>query len=144
MTKPRTPKSNASDDALEFATTVARIATDNRTADVEILDLRKLSSFADFFVIGTGTSDRQMRAVLDHVETHAKTAGRKPFKVANSVDSHWVLADYVDVVLHLFDEEHRDYYDLSGLWGDAPRVEWQPADHAADKKLPGDEVANQQ
>ena len=113
-----------SDEALQFAIAAARVAAENKTADVEVLDLRGLSSFADFFVLGTGTSDRQMHAVVDRLEEHAKEIGRSPFKVADSRDAHWILADYVDVVVHLFDVEHRDYYDLSGLWGDAPRIEW--------------------
>ena len=90
-----------------------------------MLDLRGLSSLTDFFVIGTGTSDRQMHAVLDHIAEHARTVERRQFNVANTRATTWVLADYVDVVVHLFDADHREFYDLDGLWGDAPRVEWQ-------------------
>jgi len=116
------------DDALRFAAQVARIADENKTEDVAVLDLRGLSSLTDFFVIGTGTSDRQMHAIVDLVEEHAKTVGRSPFKVADTRKADWILADYVDVVIHLFDARHRDYYDLDGLWGDAPQVDWrQPA-----------------
>ncbi len=115
------------DEGLRFAVQVARIASENRTEDVSILDLRGLSSISDFFVIGTGTSDRQMHAVLDHVKQHARTVQRTPFNVADSRSSVWILADYVDVVLHLFSVEHRAYYDLDSLWGDAPRVEWRDA-----------------
>lgn len=111
-------------DVLDFARRIARIATDNRAENVVILDLRGLSSLTDFFVIGTGTSSRQMHAVVDDVHDYAKEIGRRPFRTADTKDTTWVLADYVDVVLHLFDEEHRNYYDLEGLWGDAPRIEW--------------------
>lgn len=114
------------DDARAFAIAAARIAAENKAEDVEVLDLRGLSGFADFFVIGTGTSARQMHAVVDFLEAHARGVDRTPFKVADSREAHWILADYVDVVIHLFDEQHRDYYDLAGLWGDAPRVEWKP------------------
>jgi ribosome-associated protein len=110
---------------LQFASQVARIAADNHTEDVAVLDLRGLSNLADFFVIGTGTSDRQMGAVLDHIATYAHGCGRKPFNIADARTTTWVLADYVDVIIHLFDAEHRAYYDLDGLWGDAPRVAWQ-------------------
>jgi ribosome-associated protein len=113
------------DDAREFALAVARIAAENKTAEVEVLDLRGLSSFADFFVLGTGTSQRQMHAVADLVEEYARAVGRAPFRVSDSREAHWMLTDYVDVVLHLFDAEHRDYYDLSNLWGDAPRLRWE-------------------
>jgi len=114
------------DDALAFAIAAARIAHANRTEDVEVLDLRGLTSFADYFVIGTGTSDRQMHAVLDLLEEYARSVDREPYRVANSHSASWILADYLDVVIHLFDEKHRDYYDLANLWGDAPRVRWQP------------------
>lgn len=120
------------DEPLEFARSAARIATEQRTLDVEILDLRGVSTFADFFVIGTGTSDRQMHAVMDFVREHAARVGRKPFKVSDSRSAHWMLADYVDVVIHLFDEQHRDYYDLAGLWGDAPRIQWKGEGEAAE------------
>jgi len=89
-----------------------------------VLDLRGLSGLTDFFVIGTGSSDRQMHAVLDHIADHARAVDRRPFGIADTRTARWVLADYVDVVIHLFDAEHREYYDLDGLWGDAPRVEW--------------------
>ena len=96
-----------------------------------MLDLRGLSGFADFFVLGTGTSGRQMHAVVDILEEHAKSVGRAPFRVADSREAHWILSDYVDVVVHLFDAQHRDYYDLANLWGDAPRVSWEPEDGAS-------------
>ncbi len=133
-TKPaETPKDSA-DDALEFAIAAARVAAENKTEDVEVLDLRGLSTFADFFVLGTGTSDRQMHAVVDLVEEYARGVGRAPFRVADSRSAHWILSDYVDVVLHLFDAQHRDYYDLSNLWGDAPRIPWQNRADAAPAK----------
>lgn len=115
------------DDPLEFAIAVARVAAAHRAEDVVLLDLRGLSSLADSFVIGTGTSDRQMRAVLERIEEYARSVGRRPFRVAGTRDATWILADFVDVVVHLFDAEHREYYDLEGLWGDAPRVIWQDA-----------------
>jgi ribosome-associated protein len=111
------------EEARDFALDAARIARDSHVDDVAVLDLRGLSSIADFFVIGTGTSDRQMHAVLDQISRHAKSHGRKAFKVSDTRTASWILADFVDVVIHLFDAEHRRYYDLDGLWGDAPRVE---------------------
>jgi len=119
---------HATDDQREFAIEAARIAAANKTDDVALLDLRGLSSLTDFFVIGTGTSDRQMHAVLDRIEEHARSLGRRRFKLADTREATWILADYVDVVVHLFDEQHREYYDLDGLWGDAPRIEWRAAD----------------
>ncbi len=119
------PAAPMDDEGVNFALAAARIAADNRAEQVTLLDLRGLSGVADFFVIGTGTSDRQMHAVLDNIEEFGRTLGRKPFRVADSRAGHWLLADYVDVVVHLFDAAHRSYYDLDGLWGDAPRIDWQ-------------------
>ncbi len=115
------------DDAQAFAIEVARIIADSRSENVCVLDLRGLSSLTDFFVIGTGTSDRQMHAVLDLIKKYAKSIERRPYNIADSSSASWILADYVDVIIHLFDVEHRDFYDLDNLWGDAPRVDWQPA-----------------
>lgn len=112
-------------DAQAFAIQAARIAAETRCDDVVVIDLRGLSGVADFFVLGTGTSDRQMRATLEKIAESARGVKRRPFR-SSSADPTWTLADYVDVIVHLFDSQHRAYYDLDSLWGDAPRVAWQP------------------
>lgn len=111
-------------EALRFAVSAARVLTDNRSENVVVLDLRGRSSLADYFVIGTGTSGRQMFAALARVEDFARTVGRKPYRRSENDSAQWLLADYVDVVVHVFDEDHRDYYDLEGLWSEAPVVNW--------------------
>lgn len=108
----------------EFAQEVARIADANRGEDVVILDLRGISSVADFFVIATATSDRQMRGIIDQVEEYGLRVGQNRYGLSGYDSSTWMLADYVDVVIHLFDPARRRYYDLELLWGDAPRLEW--------------------
>ena len=118
----------------EFAIDVARLAADNRTEDVKVLDLRGLSNLTDFFVLGTGTSSRQMHAVVDLIRQHAKSLDRAPFGIADTRSATWILADYIDVVVHLFDAEHREYYDLDGLWGDAPQVDWREEGTAPPEK----------
>lgn len=115
----------AIEETRSFAIEAARLATEFRCEDVAVIDLRGLSSVADYFVLGTGTSDRQMHAVLGHLEELAKRQGRRPYNVSNPREASWILVDYVDVMVHLFDASHRTYYDLDGLWGDAPRVEWK-------------------
>ena len=109
----------------EFAKEAARIADDSRSQDVIVLDLRGLSSVTDFFVIATGTSDRQMRAIIDQIEEYGKRVGQSRYGVSGYDTATWLLADYIDVVIHLFDADRRQYYDLELLWGDAPRVEWR-------------------
>ena len=122
-TEVRVP-SKATDNAIDFACEVARIAAEQKTENIAVLDLRGISSLTDFFVIGTGTSSRQMRAVLKHIADHARSVDRRVFNVANPREAVWILADYVDVVVHLFDAPHREYYNLDDLWGDAPSVDW--------------------
>ena len=124
-TNATTDSADQVDDAMKFAIDVARIVDENRSDNVCVLDLRGLSSLADFFVIGTGTSDRQMHAVLDLIKKYAKSIERRPYNIADSSSASWILADYIDVVIHLFDVEHREFYDLDNLWGDAQRVDWQ-------------------
>lgn len=110
-------------EGIDFAREVARLAADNHAEDVTILDLRGLSAVADFFVIATGTSDRQMRAIADQVEELGDKVGQRRYGLSGYESATWLLLDYVDVVLHLFDAERRQYYDLELLWGDAPRVD---------------------
>jgi ribosome-associated protein len=113
---------------LDFARQAARIAEEMHAEEVLILDLRGISSVADFFVIGTGTSDRQMRAIADEIEQFGRGVGQKPYGHNGYDSSTWLLTDYVDVVVHLFDPAKRHYYDLELLWGDAPRIDWhEPA-----------------
>jgi ribosome-associated protein len=122
-TAPRSRKA-AADLARDFAVQAARIAADNKTENVRVLDLRGLSTLADYFVLGTGTSDRQMASTLQAVRDAGRAAERELLNVTDRSNASWLLADFVDVIVHLFDAEHREYYDLDGLWGDAPEVEW--------------------
>lgn len=119
------PKSTRqADEARAFAIGCARIAAEDHCEDVVVLDLRGVSPICDFFVIATGTSDRQMRAVCDHIETMAAEVGDKPYGIAGYDEASWIVADYVDVVAHLFEADLRAYYDLESLWGDRPQVDW--------------------
>jgi len=79
----------------------------------------------DFFVIATGTSPRQMRTVADDLEELAQAQGYPPLNEAGREGSTWILVDCIDVVIHVFSEQARQYYDLDSLWGDARRVQWQ-------------------
>ena len=110
-----------------MATGVARVASEQHCEDVVVLDLRGLSPVTDFFVIATGTSDRQMRAVADTIDEHAESLGHKRLGWSGYDVAQWILLDYVDVVVHLFDVDRRGYYDLELLWGDGRRVAWEGA-----------------
>jgi ribosome-associated protein len=101
------------------------VAADNRGRDILIIDLRKLTTLVDFFVIASGTSRRQIHAMADEIDRALGQLGEKRIGIEGYNESHWVLLDYGDIVVHLFDDNTRRYYDLENLWGDAPRVEWE-------------------
>lgn len=109
----------------QFVVEAARSLADDKCEDVVVLDVRKLSQVTDFVVIGSGTSDRQMRSVLKHVEELGDKSGFRAFRVSADERAVWLLADFVHVVVHLFEPNTRAHYDLEMLWGDAPRVEWE-------------------
>lgn len=88
-----------------------------------LLDVRGVSPVTDYFVIGTGTSPRQMRAVADQIEDMGRPRGERV--ISRSIDDHWILLDFVNVVIHVFSNEARQFYDLEALWGDAKRMEWK-------------------
>ncbi len=112
-------------EAREFAIAAARAAYGLHCSEIVILDLQGKSPATHFFVIATGTSTRQMRTVSDDVSAAGREIGFARFGRAGYDQARWILLDYVDVVVHIFDEEYRDYYDLELLWGDAERVDWQ-------------------
>ena len=110
--------------AKEFALAAARIANDRHCRDIVVLDLRGLSPATDYFVIATGTSERQMRTVADEVSEAAREQGMQRFGRAGYEQARWILLDFVDIVVHIFSSESRGYYDLELLWGDAERIEY--------------------
>ena len=108
----------------QLAVEMARLADDNKCNNVTIMDLRGRSSVADFFVLSSGTSDRQMRGAADFMLDHAKKLGNRRFGLCGYRNAEWILLDFVDVVVHVFTDKTRSFYDLELLWGDAPRIEW--------------------
>ena len=113
--------------AKVFALAAARVAAERHCSDIVVLDLKGKSPATDYFVIATGTSDRQMRSVADEICETAKEQGQQRFGRAGYEQARWILLDFVDVVIHIFDAEYRDYYDLELLWGDAKRLKWDKA-----------------
>lgn len=108
--------------SLELAKTIAAQASKAKAIDLKILDLRKLTSYTDYFVICAGTSDRQMRAIAERARMELKKENIRPFSSEGEQGGQWILADYGDVVLHIFNEQSRGHYDLEGFWKKAPRV----------------------
>jgi ribosome-associated protein len=101
----------------------ARLAATTRCHNVVVMDVRGLSPVCDFFVLASGTSARQMRTVADEINDLAKKNNSRAMNTDGYDGESWILVDFVDVIVHLFSDEARAYYDLDNLWGDAKRVE---------------------
>lgn len=106
----------------QLAQTIAQIADDKKAQDIVVLDLKKLSSFTDYFVICSGASDRQVKTIAGAIEDELKKKQVRPFGMEGYETGHWVLVDYGDVVAHVFYHEERHYYQLEKLWADAPQL----------------------
>ncbi|PEN05232.1 ribosome silencing factor [Longimonas halophila] len=109
---------------------------EKKATDIVVLDLRSIAAMADFFVLGTGGSDVQIRAiangVMDHIE---ETCGERPWQREGTEALEWVVLDYVDVVVHVFSEEKRAHYNIERLWGDADRADVPDDGDASDVEL---------
>ena len=115
----------------QLADLIAGYALDKKAQDVVTLDLRGLSGFTDAFVICSGTSDRQAKAIHDAIHFGLKKEhGLLPRRVEGLAESRWILMDYLDVVVHVFTPETRDFYRLEALWGDVPRKHHEPVPEA--------------
>ncbi len=110
-------------DSKKLALLCRELADNKKAEDVVVLDVRKLSSVTDFFVIASGTSEPHLRAIENEVlDELQKQHGIKPQYKDGSAQTNWVVADFFDVIIHLMKPEVRQRYDLEGLWGDAPRI----------------------
>jgi ribosome-associated protein len=114
-------------EAKERAFLCARYALDKKALDVIVVDIRDLSSLTDFLVIASGNSDRQVRAIAEAVRLGCKkNEGFSPLGVEGMKEGRWVLLDYGDVMVHLFQPGVREFYDLESMWSEAPRLELPP------------------
>jgi len=113
------------DDGSPFPVQLARLLHDDKCTDIVLLDLRGVNPMWDYVIIGSGTSDRQMRSVLTHVAELGRHLGHEVYRRNVDDRATWLLADFSDVIVHLFEPNTRAHYDLEMLWGDAKRVEWE-------------------
>jgi ribosome-associated protein len=109
---------------------LARVAADaifeKKGTDIVLLDVEKAFFLSDVFVIATGSSRTNVQALADHVEERIKeTHNVKPLRVEGRTEGEWVLVDYGDIIVHLFQSAAREYYSLERLWGDAERIKWE-------------------
>ena len=115
----------------EVAIAAARAAADKLATDIVVLDVHDIIVITDFFVICSAGTNRQVRSVIDAVEFSLKGLGEKALRREGEQESGWWLLDYVDIVVHVFGDEEREYYDLERLWKDAERVAWDDGPQAA-------------
>jgi ribosome-associated protein len=112
-------------DSREFARLAAQAAATKQGQDITILDVGDLISITDYFVIVSGTSERQLATIAEEVERALRPEGIKPVRREGESGARWLLLDFVDFVVHVFQGEEREFYRLENLWRDAPVVNWE-------------------
>lgn len=112
--------------SVALALAAARTAEENQGRDIVVLDMRQLTPLFDYFVIATGTSRRQLHAMSEEIDHKLEDGlGDERMGIEGYQESRWILLDYGNVVIHLFDDQSRTYYDLERFWGEAKRVRWE-------------------
>jgi len=111
-------------DPIALAIEAARTAVDRHCTDVRLFDVRGRSQVCDYVLVASGTSDRQVRSVGAELEDLGEAFGRKRFRTNSDPASTWVIVDFIDIVMHLFEPSRRAYYDLDELWSDAPEINY--------------------
>ncbi len=123
-------------DPKDAAILSARVLSDKFARDITVLDVQALVDIADYFVVCTGINERQIRSMVQDLD-HAMTGhGLPKLGIEGTTEAKWVLLDMGDVIVHIFTQEARAFYDLEMLWGDAPRVEWDTEPKAAEDTEP--------
>ncbi len=114
--------------SIDQARRIAALASEKLAEDVVILDMRPVCVYTDFFVLATGRNARQTKAIFDEVHSQLKQEAKLlPRAVDGTAEADWIIADYLDVVLHIFTPDTRDFYRLEDLWGDVPAVDVEAA-----------------
>ena len=109
-------------DSRKKAVLLSRFALDRKAYDLILLEVRELTSIADYFIVCSGRSDRQVQSIAQGIEENLRSKGIRPHAVEGVARGQWVLMDFSDVIVHIFYQPVREFYDLEGLWIDAPRV----------------------
>ena len=105
----------------ELVKLAVKTLDEKKAKDIEVLDVLKLSTLADYFIIASGSSFTQVRALTDEVDAAFSKVGHQPKHIERDTSSNWILLDYGDIIIHVFHTTARDFYNLIGIWGDAPR-----------------------
>ena len=124
----RSLPASSSEPAVQHALLCARVASDNKARDIVVLDMRGITPLYDFFVLANGTSRRQIHTLAEEIDAAMKAEGEARLGIEGYDASKWVVQDYGDIVVHLFDSETRDYFALDDLWADAVSIPWESAE----------------
>lgn len=111
--------------ALEKAKKAAQLIDNKKGEDVRVLQIGTLTTIGDYFVVATGNSTTQVKALADEVDEKMSAEGIKPERIEGYSTASWILMDYKDVIVHIFLKETREFYALERLWGDAPETAWE-------------------
>jgi ribosome-associated protein len=111
--------------AVQHALLCARVAQDNKAKNIVVLDMREITPLFDFFVLATGLSRRQIHNIAEEVDAQMAAEGEVRLGIEGYEAGRWVVQDYGDIVVHLFDQDTRGYYALEDLWADARRIDWE-------------------
>ena len=112
-----------------------KAAVEKKAFDLVLLEMKKVTSFTDYFLLCSGKSDRQVQAIAQAIEEELEKEGIRPLGQEGKTEGRWILMDYADVVVHIFLEPTRGFYDLEGLWIDAPRVELEKGESLDEDSL---------
>lgn len=110
---------------FELAKQAALILDDKKAENISLIKIEDISSLADYFVIATGRGETHVRSLTDEVDEKLKAQGAAPARIEGYRSNSWILLDYSQVVVHVFTQEARDFYDLDRLWRDGAKVDWQ-------------------
>jgi len=111
----------------QLALLAAEVCDEKKAKEIIVLDVRKITTISDYFIVCSTTNERQARAIAEGMRMRMKELGRREMGVEGIEDARWVLQDFGDIVLHIFHESQREFYDIEGLWADAKQVRWKKA-----------------
>jgi len=111
----------------QLALLAAEVCDEKKAKEIIVLDVRKITSISDYFIVCSTSNERQARAIADDMRVRMKGLGKREMGVEGIEDARWVLQDFGDIVLHIFHESQREFYDIEGLWADAKQVRWKKA-----------------
>jgi ribosome-associated protein len=109
----------------QLALLAAEVCDEKKAKEIIVLDVRKITTISDYFIVCSTSNERQARAIAEDMRLRMKDLGRREMGVEGMEDARWVLQDFGDIVLHIFHESQREFYDIEGLWADAKQVRWK-------------------